>query len=140
MMKKIALFLFFVLILFCSQAQKVYFKYDKAGNRTQKTTTLEVINTKRFSKSVTDSNDYLNERKVYVYPSPTQGDLFIVVSDNGKPLTGAATICDASGKEVVTRLVSSLRTRLDITDQPKGVYILVLSLDHKIVSWKIIKQ
>jgi sugar/nucleoside kinase (ribokinase family) len=70
-----------------------------------------------------------------VYPNPTEGLVFI----NSAP-DGEVTIVNSVGEIIRTETISGNQTRLDITDQPEGLYLVSLQMETGAITRKIIKM
>jgi hypothetical protein len=81
----------------------------------------------------------LPERKITIYPNPTQGHISIEI----KPFTAVGNcflhLYDMSGKQIKSQKMESISTEMEITGNP-GIYLLDIHLDGEVSKWKIIKQ
>jgi len=180
-MKKILLI--FLMMWFVPKiwGQKVEFIYDDAGNRklrkvfTMKSSTLPkdtgAVSTSMTKSAVTGGNenhsdvfatlvpenyeDMLGERKVTIYPNPTQGliriefevsgltssrDAPLKTQNNGNLQDARLLLYDVQGKLLrqVNRVEQS--NILDLSAYPAGTYILLMIEGKAKSEWKIIKE
>lgn len=125
----------------------VIYDYDKAGN---------VIKRKRetrggafddfddsgmrtigdFSLSLS-SRDH---RKVIfiIEPNPTHGK-FVVRALDGLKGDVFCRVCDLSGRLLLQKQLQNGISDFDISTSPKGIYILQVSYNNELLTWKIIK-
>ena len=135
-------FLFFCILTSVSMHGQMTLKYayDASGNRTKR----EIILTAR-STPTADAEDYFTElvaeRNIRIYPNPTYGQLKVEI-DNAEGIENCIiTISDMdTGKQVFINEATFPVTEIDISNQPPGVYIMLIDIDGKYTSWKIIKK
>ena len=161
---KVAIIPFFMFMFFVPQlrAQKVEYVYDAAGNCTQrkvitlpKSSPEERGEEKGMTKSaVTDSKqqseiiatvppkyeDMLGERKIVIYPNPTQGLLRIECQSDGELKDARLLLYDMQGR--LLRQVNKVEPSqmLDLTPHPAGIYILQMIEGAAKSEWKIVKE
>jgi hypothetical protein len=61
-----------------------------------------------------------------VYPNPSQG---LVTIANSEDVSGDLTVLNATGEKVLSTQLTGLETILDLTDQPKGLYLIQMNTD-----------
>ena len=155
-----------LILMICSVsgllAQQVKYVYNDAGNRTQrkvitlpKSSPEERGEEKGMSKStVTDPDqpsetlasvlerydDLLGERKIVIYPNPTQGFLRIEYQGGGELKNARLLLYDMQGKLLrqMNRVASP--QMLDLSPYPAGVYILQIIEGAAKSEWKIVKE
>jgi hypothetical protein len=88
-----------------------------------------------FEYPSTEVPEILNP-EIVVYPNPTKG-FFKIESTNVE--TGKVTICDVTGKVLIETGKELFDKTYDLSDFNKGMYILKIQLDNKIVTTGIIK-
>jgi hypothetical protein len=74
--------------------------------------------------------------KISLYPNPCKGILTVDLEYTGSPFQYSIT--NTSGAVVFTGQITSNRQLIDISNLPKGVYIISLCLTEKTVTKKII--
>jgi YD repeat-containing protein len=124
-------------------AQNVSYRYDDAGNRTERVIVLSSLSSPSPSlspASVTELEDMIAGRKIKIYPNPTEGMLAVEIADFTKESKVEYLITDMSGKTISRKKADSSYTTLDLTRQRSGIYILRISINGENTNWKIIKK
>ncbi len=119
--------------------EKISFVYDLAGNRVKK----EIILTS--SRSLVDEDqtfiDDISKFQVTIFPNPTKGLITIAIKDFvSTDVSNKLTVFDLNGRVVTQEKITTNTAQIDISSQSRGNYILVISIDGKSSSWKIIKE
>lgn len=137
-MKRVNVFLFFVLFSLSLSAQKkVMYAYDAAGNRIKK----EILFEQSQSKSqVVAYSDMLDEKEIKIYPNPTEGELRVEIFNELKKTEGIVTVHGNNGAMIYTTPIINGSASLDISSCPNGLYILHVKIGYCVSSWKIIKR
>lgn len=137
-MKRVNVFLFFVLFSLSLSAQKkVMYAYDAAGNRIKK----EILFEQSQSKSqVVACSDMLDEKEIKIYPNPTEGELRVEIFNELKKTEGIVTVHGNNGAMIYTTPIINGSASLDISSCPNGLYILHVKIGDSVSSWKIIKR
>lgn len=137
-MKRVNVFLFFVLFSLSLSAQKkVMYAYDAAGNRIKK----EILFEQSQSKSqVVAYSDMLDEKEIKIYPNPTEGELRVEIFNELKKTEGIVTVHGNNGAMIYTTPIINGFASLDISSCPNGLYILHVKIGDCVSSWKIIKR
>lgn len=137
-MKRVNVFLFFVLFTLSLSAQKkVMYAYDAAGNRIKK----EILFEQSQSKSqVVAYSDMLDEKEIKIYPNPTEGELRVEIFNELKKTEGIVTVHGNNGAMIYTTPIINGSASLDISSCPNGLYILHVKIGDSVSSWKIIKR
>lgn len=137
-MKRVNVFLFFVLFSLSLSAQKkVMYAYDAAGNRIKR----EILFEQSQSKSqVVAYSDMLDEKEIKIYPNPTEGELRVEIFNELKKTEGIVTVHGNNGAMIYTTPIINGSASLDISSCPNGLYILHVKIGDSVSSWKIIKR
>lgn len=137
-MKRVNVFLFFVIFSLSLSAQKkVMYAYDAAGNRIKK----EILFEQSQSKSqVVACSDMLDEKEIKIYPNPTEGELRVEIFNELKKTEGIVTVHGNNGAMIYTTPIINGSASLDISSCPNGLYILHVKIGDCVSSWKIIKR
>lgn len=137
-MKRVNVFLFFVLFSLSLSAQKkVMYAYDAAGNRIKK----EILFEQSQSKSqVVAYSNMLDEKEIKIYPNPTEGELRVEIFNELKKTEGIVTVHGNNGAMIYTTPIINGSASLDISSCPNGLYILHVKIGDSVSSWKIIKR
>ena len=137
-MKRVNVFLFFVIFSLSLSAQKkVMYVYDAAGNRIKR----EILFEPSQSKSqVVAYSDMLDEKEIKIYPNPTEGELRVEIFNELKKTEGIVTVHGNNGAMIYTTPIINGSASLDISSCPNGLYILHVKIGDSVSSWKIIKR
>lgn len=143
MRKKRFVFLSAVLAVFVAMnaQNRVQFAYDQAGNRVKRELVI-THNARSAKKAATREEAFfedLGERTVKI-SSNGSGIIKITVLHMHTEDEGNVAVYSLGGSEVLNRSLSSVETLVDISDKPKGVYILKVTLNGKVTTWKITKK
>ena len=138
-MKKKTIALGFLLATFpcLSSGQNVSYAYDEVGNRVKREIVLQ---TRAAEESTNESySEMLNDRDIRIYPNPTEGQLTIEVTGDGG---SRFDIYNFDGQQMLTDDSGAGRVVLDISSQPKGLYILRVTTENggDSSTWKIVKK
>ena len=139
-MKKYFLLLLLVLCI-CGNlhSQGLKYSYDEAGNRIKRELVVEPISNP-IKPTQSKSSDIMKEKDIHIYPNPTEGMLRVEIVGLMDDDNCSLMISDITGRTVLTCNVSMQMTDLDISAQPKGIYILSVTLNGGTDAWKIIKK
>lgn len=83
------------------------------------------------------SVDELTE-KLLIYPNPIRDELSIELT-SGDVINGEINIINSNGRTVLKHNINSQSLKIDTSNLPTGIYIVVLTTDKKIITEKIIK-
>lgn len=144
-MKKIILFLSALMctgLLFAQSPSTIEFLYDDAGNRISRSVPVVQLRSSQSLQNaeVVTSMENILDYNVSVYPNPTVGE--VNLSINGKSVDDKTelSVYDTSGSQVYRAKITGETTRISLSKNPAGIYLLRLSIDGQIVTWKIIKE
>jgi hypothetical protein len=84
--------------------------------------------------------DMLENRKIIIYPNPTQGLLKIEIRENIDIEQITVHVFDLLGKQTYSQKMTANPLLLDLSGQPNGTYILRITEGEQVSVWKIIKQ
>jgi hypothetical protein len=140
MKKTFILFAFMLAMISCfCQTTKVEYIYDTSGNRiSRQIVTIPAKSSTIENQEVTET--VIGEKKVMLYPNPTNGILNIDFSNWGEKIDIKLFVVDLNGKMIIRKTFKSLKNIVDITSLPNGVYILKIIADGENLEYKIIKQ
>ena len=137
-MKKVSLF--FVLVIYylsLSAQNKITYAYDAVGNRVKREITFEQSQDK---SQVATYSDMLDEKKIKIYPNPTEGELRVEVLDEIGENEGTVMVYGSNGALVSSAQMTGNSAQLDISSCPNGLYIMHIKIGDFVLSWKIIKK
>jgi len=135
--------------------QKTEYEYDAAGNRIlRKVIHLRGDDTAeggRTKSAVTEYDvpgeamavsyeDWLGERKVLIFPNPTQGMMRIEFQEYGDLKDVRLLLYDIQGR--LLRQINNVEhsNTLDLSQYPAGMYILQMMEGNGKNEWKIVKE
>ena len=78
------------------------------------------------------------ETLVNVYPNPNNGQFNIELTNNEE--TTLIEVYDLMGKQVFTQNTNETIKKIDISDQPKGIYLVKITVGNEVFNEKIIYQ
>lgn len=126
-------------------SQTIYYLYDNAGNRTERTIYLEdnkgsTSLKKKDVKEVFTDNTF-KPQSIKIYPNPTRGLLSIEVPEDPENIAEIQIILtDTNGKVILNKTKAPLITEVNLSTQSNGLYILIMKKGVVTSKWKIIKQ
>lgn len=128
-------------ISFAQTPLPIEISYDAAGNRI----TRKVLQISTMSKggNYSDSTYYLDQMQsiqMKVYPNPTQGKVYIIMSEVEEDSLKEIRLYDNQGKLVYKSDGYGNTIEIDISSYPTGYYMVELYVNEEHTTWKIIKQ
>ncbi len=128
-------------ISFAQTPLPIEISYDAAGNRI----TRKVLQISTMSKggNYADSTYYLDQMQsiqMKVYPNPTQGKVYITMSEIEENAFKEIRLYDNQGKLVYKSDGYGNTIEIDISSYPTGYYMVELYVNEEHTTWKIIKQ
>lgn len=80
--------------------------------------------------------DNVDENKVFVYPNPTSGLVYVNITDFSD--NTIISVTDLAGREIKQIQVVDYNTTVDLSDYLSGVYILKINTENGVIAKKII--
>jgi hypothetical protein len=120
------------------------YKYDLAGNRTHRN--IIYLNSSKKSSQANDPKkteefvDMLDDLKITIWPNPTEGKLFVALHGMDASLGSYLTVYNMGGVPIRKYKDLDGETEIDLTGDPPGMYVIVISANGKISQWKVIKK
>lgn len=123
-------------------AQSLSYTYDAAGNRVGRTVIplprpVASVNGKPEIRIYKDSTALF---KMTVYPNPTHGDLKVQLDGKEEGLTYKLNLYNNVGVIVAKQEGADNSFILDLSSEPKGIYLLRIYCNEEIQEWKIIRE
>jgi hypothetical protein len=141
-MKQCFLLLLLLITVSAVHGQTISFDYDADGNmQSRNAVTLraaEMIEEEEEEETVVSSIEFL-ERKIKIYPNPTQGRISIEITPAVPKGNSFLRLYDTGGRLIKSEKIETVLTEMEITGNP-GIYLLDIHLDGEVSKWKIIKQ
>lgn len=125
---------------------QVSFRYDSNGNRTAKEIVLSSLKNNELSdpEFVDDDfsvfDDKIEDTSIKIYPNPTKCFLRVDIQNNDSDIYGYIEILNSVGKSINKTSHISLENQIDLSNQPEGIYLMRISINGKISTWKVIKE
>lgn len=79
-----------------------------------------------------------NNLQIQVYPNPSRGKVQFTIAEDAVNTT--LEVFDATGRLIRHRKIDISPVLIDLSDQPSGLYWWRWTIDHKLISGKLIKQ
>ena len=122
---------------------KVSYAYDDAGNRISRTIVMQSKSPEQ-PKEQTESKTVLSETladvTVKIYPNPTEGRIRVDILNPPDGETANMDLYSVSGQLIVSKRNIASSTKINISGQQNGVYILQIVIGKQHTEWKIIKK
>ncbi len=84
--------------------------------------------------------DNLGDKKILIYPNPTQGQLKVDIEGYQEEPNSGLYLYNLSGNLITSKSPANSSTVLDLSPYPVGSYILKIIIGDKKTEWKIIKE
>ena len=125
----------------CLAQGRVGYTYDACGNRISRTIVLNTRETRAAAKqNDAPLNDSFSGHQITLKPVSPDGTVVIEVAGLTRDDHCTASVYSSAGQLVCTASVMESATRLSLSSQPAGYYILWIDLNGDRQSWKIIKK
>ena len=144
--QKILVFSLFTACFFVNTNAQVSYSYDNNGNRTAKVIVLntlksdEVVSSEANDDEKSMFEDKIGESSITIYPNPTKGQLRVDIRREMPIENGFLEIIGNTGKAIFKTTTISESTQIDLSNQPRGVYVMRINIGGEITTWKIIKE
>lgn len=118
----------------------VNYSYDACGNQIAREIVVpaQEYPDQQKKKDVPDLFDKFAETNISFFPNPTEGILNVTFQASEK-LDGNAEIVSASGSILQSQPVEE-SMQFDMTEYPKGIYFLVITIGSDSQTYKIFKK
>ncbi len=143
--------------LFGQTVDYIAFEYDNAGNRTErnviylraseesKAQEIESVvqgaeSNAQKSSSADVYTELLGEQEISIFPNPTKGKLTIEVTNLERGEPASLEVYSLAGKRVLHKDKIRSKTKVDLSKQPPGAYVLKIMLGAQLSTWKVIKE
>jgi hypothetical protein len=137
-----SLFLIYLLLFMGAVAfgqNQVEFLYDNAGNRISRQT-VTLFKSATLSEKTAIAEEKMGERTVKLFPNPTYGLLTMDISHLSDNERVVVQVSDLNGRILMKEVQTSANFKIDLTAQPKGLYLLTAIIGTERKEWKIIKE
>lgn len=118
--------------------QNIRYTYDAAGNRVKR----EIVLAFNSPQKVADKNyeELISDKEVKIYPNSEEGTVRIVINGLTENDEYSIQVFDVSGRIVTSPIYADQSIVVDISSAPMGVYVIAITVNGEISSWKITKQ
>lgn len=143
LMKKVAFSALLIISTMTAMAQqKLSYAYDAAGNRTSRTIVMRARNANASDqeKTVEKSISMVADRQLKIYPNPVKDRLNIQLAHFDNKSVGTVLLYDTSGKMLYNQQITREDFFVDMSQYPKGYYMLRILINDEQSMWKIIKE
>lgn len=137
-------FLIIIFALMVTEAglcQQIKYGYV-AGNRESRM----IVPLKSTASSPSDNdqqNKYIissDKQSVIVYPNPVNEELFIEITEQSEKDPSFINLYDLNGRLLKGIKTTTVKTILSLSDQPRGLYILRITINGEITECKINRE
>lgn len=142
-MKHILLLLIAVIACAAAFGQSVSFRYDKSGNRTSRTSTINLKSTSSLedkTKIVEPLTDQVGEHGIMIYPNPVKTELTVEIQSMDENVDASISIIDQAGRLVVSQIKATGSNLIDLSHLSPGNYFMVIRVGSQNTKWKIVKE
>lgn len=122
-------------------AQEITYRYDFNGNRVKR----KIVNNNLYKSPQNKPENNLNKIElennvVNVYPNPTTGKFKVAINTKDSISDAIIHIHNMDGIKILSKEIILPITDIDITQNPKGIYILATIINNREYVLKIIKE
>ena len=117
---------------------QISYSYDLAGNRVKREIVMSSLAPK--NSLVTGFTEVLAKKNIRIYPNPTKGHLRVEVVGYDSTDKCLLQVFNATGALIINKKATLPFTEINITNQPNGIYLLLITLNGENTKWKIIKK
>lgn len=133
-MRKLLLGMLFMGFLL-TVGQTITVSYDKSGNVVSRLAGLRVLRDSVFVRSL-NSQSLLVE----IRPNPTKGHLQVLISLENSEEPVLISVYNTAGALLFEKNTFESTTEIDISNQPDGIYTLMVKYQDLVSTSKLIKQ
>jgi len=135
----------FVILLISGNtvAQTIEFTYDQSGNRISRNVVyLQPMQSNDSSsfEEAREQTQMLGNKKITISPNPNGGRFSINIEGLEPDTPPQIYLHNLKGSVIYENPKADLLTQIDISQHPKGTYILSLIIGDQHKTWKIIRQ
>lgn len=143
-MRTVVSLLLMLLSGICCYGQYVTLGYDRDGNRVNRVLVTPMPSVKSPQSGPRKQPDNilsesLQSKCITVYPNPTRGELSVEISNLEESDVCAITVHSMNGQRIVS-LKGGPSTLVDITTAPNALYLLTVTINGHMASFKIVKE
>jgi hypothetical protein len=141
----------FTLSALKSQTYSYEFEYDDSGNRTRRTVITippgqavqqEDENSLNEEKEQVNelSEQFFGEKTITVYPNPTTGIITLEINPLEQNDRGYLSLYSVDGSLLIQEEIIGENSEIDLSDLYPGSYLLNISLNDHVKTYKIVRK
>lgn len=117
------------------------YTYDNAGNRVlRQVVELRSMQSNNNDSTALQESATLGEMQINVMPNPTAGMLQINISNLPANAEGGITLWDLQSKEILKQTGIFANNPINLSQQPKGTYLMQIRVGKQRSEWKVVKE
>lgn len=135
----IAILSFITVQAYC---QLYRFSYDAAGNRTTRRYSVNGMSLMKEDESeeVSPYSRMMKSHQITAQMTSNEGEVVVKVTPWDTDTQGTVAVYNLNGVQILNVQVREEETSIYLYDQPAGTYVLRVTVNGTIESWKIIKE
>ena len=114
-------------------------EYDEAGNRIKRQIIILDANSDGSRFADTLSATPYTDDVISIYPNPTRYFFYLELSEFRDEDIVTIILFDEQGREVLNEKIRRQISKIDLSDQPNGMYFLNVFKNGKSTKWQIVK-
>lgn len=104
-------------------------------------TELSTAFTAECNGFITPNTNVLNtENQVTVFPNPTRSEVFLTINDTRFRENDTVSLYSLMGQQLLSSKINALQTQINLSSYPKGIYILVATVNGVPNTFRILKE
>ncbi len=126
-----------------AQSFEVRYEYGASGNRLKRKMVPVTIKSAQVATEEDEQpiEEVWGERKVTIFPNPTQGDLKVSVTGGEPEADYSYVLYDVTGKQILTGQINQLGQHpVAMQHLKSGIYIFIIQCNDERLTYKIIKE
>jgi len=88
----------------------------------------------------TNTHDLITENQAVIFPNPTSSEVFLRIHPTSFTENDKISLFSVLGKQLYSSKINAPETKITLSDYPKGIYILIATLNGKSKTFKIVKE
>lgn len=92
------------------------------------------------SFNATNTTDQIIENRVKIFPNPTSSELFLEINHASFTEEDRISLFSVLGEQLYSSRIYSQQSQINLSDYPKGVYILVATVNGISKTVKVLKE
>jgi len=104
-------------------------------------TELSTAFTAECNGFITSNTDVLNtENQVAVFPNPSRSEVFVTIKDTGFRESDNIRVFSLIGQQLFSSKINAPQTQINLASYPKGIYILVATVNGVSKTFSVLKE